>query len=137
MLQFYDGNGWEHRAIWGEDLISLANFRVGALPQTSQWVRLEVPAADVGLDGLTVSGIAFILYDGHAWFDRTGKYSRVNVALHKSATQSSTLNVDASNPTADRAVDGNTSGNWSDLSIAHTAVENQPWWQLDLGSVPP
>ncbi|MFK7926246.1 MAG: lamin tail domain-containing protein [Bacteroidia bacterium] len=35
---------------------------------------------------------------------------------------------------ASRAVDGNTSGVWNNGSVAHTANEYQPWWQVDLGS---
>ena len=56
-----------------------------------------------------------------------------NVALTGTATQSST----AYGGDAARAVDGNTSGNWGDNSVTHTTVENQPWWQLDLGSLQP
>ena len=46
------------------------------------------------------------------------------------ATQSSTL----AGASADRAVDGNTNGNWIAGSITHTAYEANPWWQVDLGS---
>ena len=35
----------------------------------------------------------------------------------------------------DRAIDGNTSGNWGDNSVSITTFEHQPWWQVDLGSV--
>jgi RHS repeat-associated protein len=46
------------------------------------------------------------------------------------STQSST----ASPGTANRANDGNTDGNFADGSVSHTNLENQPWWQVDLGS---
>jgi hypothetical protein len=36
---------------------------------------------------------------------------------------------------ADRAVDGNTSGSYFDKSISHTQLELNPWWYVDLGSV--
>lgn len=36
--------------------------------------------------------------------------------------------------TANRAVDGNTNGNWSAKSVTHTASEASPWWELDLGA---
>jgi NedA-like, galactose-binding domain/PA14 domain len=55
-----------------------------------------------------------------------------NMAFGKRASQSSTP---LSNATADRAIDGNTSGNWADNSVNHTGYEHQPWWQVDLGSV--
>jgi alpha-L-fucosidase 2 len=54
-----------------------------------------------------------------------------NLAFNKTATQSST---DWSAP-ADRAVDGNTDGNFWNGSVTHTQVENQAWWHVDLGSV--
>jgi NedA-like, galactose-binding domain/PA14 domain len=55
-----------------------------------------------------------------------------SMAFGKTASQSSTP---LSNATADRAIDGNTSGNWADNSVNHTSFEHQPWWQVDLGSV--
>ena len=54
MLQWNDGN-WEHRAYWGGNQIdwgqdgSASRKHRGDLPAAGQWVRLEVPAADVGL----------------------------------------------------------------------------------------
>jgi PKD repeat protein len=71
MLQFYDGS-WEHRAYWGTPLIPWGGRNMGSLPPAGQWVRLEVPAAFVGLEGRMVSGVAFTLYDGRATWDRTG-----------------------------------------------------------------
>ena len=45
---------------------------MGALPPTGQWVRLAVPAAQVGLEGRTLNGMAFTLYGGRATWDHTG-----------------------------------------------------------------
>jgi galactose oxidase len=53
-----------------------------------------------------------------------------NLALKKATTQSSTDYGSISG----RAVDGNSSGLWSNQSVTHTTLENQPWWQVDLGS---
>lgn len=57
----------------------------------------------------------------------------VNVALGKSATQSSTL----SNfylPVASKAVDGNTDGFFTSGSTTHTNNGDlNPWWEVDLG----
>jgi len=72
-----DGSGWEHRAYWGENTIvagidgTSSRRRVGDLPPTGQWVRLEIPAADVGLEGKVINGMAYSIYDGQAWFDKT------------------------------------------------------------------
>jgi hypothetical protein len=52
-----------------------------------------------------------------------------NIAVGKAARQSSTANGGV----ASRAVDGNTSGNWTDLSVTQTISETKPWWQVDLG----
>lgn len=82
MLQWHTNDewGWEHRAFWGNDSQVGWGVRgqpsrtcLGPLPLAGQWVRLEVPAALVGLDNTAVDGLAFTLYDGHAWWDRSGR----------------------------------------------------------------
>src|SRR5262249_8731288 len=78
MLQWNVGSSWEHRAYWGADNIAWgtdgtnSRYAMGALPATGGWVRLAVPASLVGLDGQTVNGMAFTLYDGRAAFDNVG-----------------------------------------------------------------
>ncbi len=79
MLQWNNGD-WEHRAYWGANTITYwgvdgTNSRryMGALPATGGWVRLEVPAASVGLVGNTINGMAFTLIGGKATWDRAGK----------------------------------------------------------------
>ena len=52
-----------------------------------------------------------------------------NLALGKTAQQSST----AYGGNASRAIDGNTSGIWSQGSVTHTSNSFQPWWQVRLG----
>ncbi|MCH6255969.1 DUF6250 domain-containing protein [Puniceicoccaceae bacterium K14] len=52
-----------------------------------------------------------------------------NLALGKTATQSST----AYNAPAERAVDGNISGTFTDGSVTHTSDALDSWWQVDLG----
>ncbi|MEM9773706.1 MAG: PKD domain-containing protein [Chloroflexota bacterium] len=54
-----------------------------------------------------------------------------NLALNKSANQSSTGWSGA----ASRAVDGNTSGQYGNNSVTHTGSNTNAWWQVDLGSV--
>jgi hypothetical protein len=53
-----------------------------------------------------------------------------NLALGKSAAQSSTVGV----AVAAAAVDGNTDGNYYNGSVMHTNADNSPWWQVDLGA---
>lgn len=54
-----------------------------------------------------------------------------NLALNKSASQSS----EGWGGAASKAVDGNTDGNWVNNSVTHTYYDNQAWWQVDLGSL--
>jgi hypothetical protein len=84
MLQFHAPNGgWEHRAFWGADKIPWGRLdtpsrrRRGGLPEAGVWVRLEVPAADVGLaPGAMVNGWAFSQWGGTAHWDTAGVRSR-------------------------------------------------------------
>ncbi|MFV0458436.1 MAG: discoidin domain-containing protein [Actinomycetales bacterium] len=53
-----------------------------------------------------------------------------NVALRRPATQSSTYpGGDAS-----KAVDGSAETTWAAGSVAHTLSQDQPWWEVDLGT---
>ncbi|MEP6740891.1 MAG: carboxypeptidase regulatory-like domain-containing protein [bacterium] len=79
MLQWTDGS-WEHRAYWGANAYTLIGIDgtasrrfMGSLPAAGQWVRLEVPASQVGLEGHVLNGMAFTLYDGRATWDHAGK----------------------------------------------------------------
>ncbi|MFL6207438.1 MAG: hypothetical protein ACJ74W_01235 [Pyrinomonadaceae bacterium] len=78
MLQWFNGN-WEHRAYWGANSIGLGadgtdgRRYMGTLPAAGEWVRLEVPASLVGLEGSTLNGMAFMLYGGRASWDYAGK----------------------------------------------------------------
>jgi hypothetical protein len=80
MLSWCTSDGWEHRAFWGDNAITVwgadgtAGRRyMGALPATGQWVRLEVPAAAVQLEGLIATGMGFSLVNGRATWDQVGK----------------------------------------------------------------
>jgi hypothetical protein len=78
MLQWNDGS-WEHRAYWGANLIAYGNEGtqgrrfIGPLPALGQWVRLEVPASQLGLEGSTITGMAFSQVDGRVTWDLAGK----------------------------------------------------------------
>ncbi|HEX8180893.1 MAG TPA: Calx-beta domain-containing protein [Pyrinomonadaceae bacterium] len=146
MLQWDDGSStWAHRAYWGAD--NLPNWgtngtnsrrNMGALPPTGQWVRLEVPAYLVGLEGLTINSMAFTLYGGQATWDDAGKTGQGvvarNLAVGKAATQSSTYTAAPPGGPASLAVDGNTNGNYFGNSVSSTNLDTQAWWQVDLGA---
>jgi hypothetical protein len=63
----------------------------------------------------------------------TGGGTGTNVALGKTATQSTTL---PGYPTAGAAaaVDGNSDGAFFDGSVTATNLDPNPWWQVDLGA---
>ncbi len=81
MLQFNSNGSWDHRAFWGEDLISfgdigsdvVAHRPMGDLPASGGWVRLEVSADHVGLPpGSVINGMAFTQFGGKAYWDDAG-----------------------------------------------------------------
>jgi hypothetical protein len=79
MLQWKVGDtDWEHRAFWGADRISwgmtgtVSRLPMGRLPFSAEWVRLEVSAAAVGLVDRRVTGMAFTLWGGRAYWDYAG-----------------------------------------------------------------
>jgi len=79
MVQFHEGESWEHRAYWGANSVewgtdaSESRQSMGALPAAGKWVRLEIPVAKVGLEGKTLDGMAFTLFGGKATWDCAGK----------------------------------------------------------------
>ena len=80
MLGWNNGS-WDHRAYWGANSITYgengtdSRRYMGPLPAPGQWVRLEVPASQVGLEGSTLKGMDFSVYGGRATWDYAGKTS--------------------------------------------------------------
>jgi hypothetical protein len=78
LLQWQEGDKWEHGAYWGKNLIpegkdnSPARRNMGALPQAGHWTRLEVPARQVDLEGKTLRGMSFILHGGRCLWGASG-----------------------------------------------------------------
>lgn len=86
MIQFHTA-GWSHRAIWGADVIEFGKkgtserFVVGKLPEAGKWVRLEVAGEKLDLKpGMIVSGFAFTVKGGTAYFDKFGVSGREDPA---------------------------------------------------------
>ncbi|MGV3483174.1 MAG: PSD1 and planctomycete cytochrome C domain-containing protein, partial [Planctomycetaceae bacterium] len=87
MVQFHV-DGWKHRAVWGdEEKIPFGDpgthqkVPMGDLPEAGRWVRLEIPAADLGMQGgPTVTGYAFTQFGGSVTWDRLGVASRVDTS---------------------------------------------------------
>jgi hypothetical protein len=84
MIQFHTGK-WESRAVWGNpDVIpygqpnSPSRFGAGALPGAGKWARLEVDASAIDITpGEKITGIAFTLHGGTAYFDHMGVIARI------------------------------------------------------------
>jgi outer membrane biosynthesis protein TonB len=82
MLQWHAGDGYfSHRAYWGANKLewgsdgSPSRRNIGALPPPGQWTLLQIPASQVGLEGLTVTGMSFTIVNGRVTWDRIGKLS--------------------------------------------------------------
>ncbi len=56
-----------------------------------------------------------------------------NLSIGRNATESSTL-AGAVSARASSAVDGNTEGDYFQLSVTHTNADPNAWWQVDLGA---
>lgn len=85
MLQWRDSNNsFDHRAYWGANQIirgtnnTISRHYAGPLPPAGSWRKLEVDASKVGLEGVTVNGMAFVLFGGRATWDYAGKVKPVS-----------------------------------------------------------
>src|SRR5437667_4275973 len=46
---------------------------MGAVPAGGEWVRVEIPLSQFGIEETTLSVIDFAYVDGQVWFDHFGK----------------------------------------------------------------
>ncbi|MFO0845071.1 MAG: PSD1 and planctomycete cytochrome C domain-containing protein [Gemmataceae bacterium] len=95
MLQWHTDT-WRHRAFWGDNLVTFGadntdeRRRFDSLPQGGKWVKLEVPAASVGLKpGQTITGWAFTQHGGTVYWDRAG----INTEVPQSGAAYDTLSA--------------------------------------------
>ncbi len=84
----YHVEGWNHRAVWGEEgAIPFGKVRtpekvqMGGLPKAGEWVKLEVATEKLGLKpGMKVTGYAFTQFGGTVHWDRMSINSSVDPA---------------------------------------------------------
>src|SRR5260370_723366 len=83
MLQWNTG-AWQHRAYWGDNVIPFGadatteRRAMGSLPEAGKWARLEVEAANVGLNpGIVIQGWAFTQHGGTVYWDKAGIVTRL------------------------------------------------------------
>src|SRR6185312_4913092 len=133
MFQWNDGTSWEHRAYWGANSVAWGTdttpslFKAGTIPAAGQWARLEVPASSVGLEGASVSGMAFTLYGGRVTFDNSGKTSVTNSAP-----------TNSTGGTGDTKTNTGSTGDTNTNSSGTNALSNTSVWfddALPLGAV--
>jgi hypothetical protein len=78
LLEWNTPTGAIHRAYWGENLIErgsegrVTRLRIGDLPPTGRWVRMDVAAAAMEYERATLDGMGFVLFDGRAAFGPSG-----------------------------------------------------------------
>jgi alpha-L-fucosidase len=92
------------------------------------------PSVVQGTNGISISMASQYINSLDTIIKLQFDYTRplfTNLALGKTATQSST----GYGGVPGRAVDGNVDGNFNNNSITHTNNDSQAWWQVDLGSV--
>lgn len=156
MLQWLEAGSWQHRAYWGANNITwgtngTASRRyMGPLPPTGGWVRLEVLASAVGLEGKTVTGMAFALYDGRATWDFAGKSSALqpselqftvnDLVISEDAGQATLTVVRTGDAAAAASVDYTTANNTAIAGIDYVATNGTlqfaPWENSRTISVP-
>jgi hypothetical protein len=117
------------------DLLSIAAVRLETpAPMPVSNVSLSALSADVKAPKVRIvrvelPGKARFLHLAEVQVFSGGQ----NVALKGTAKQSSTdFGGDAK-----RAIDGNTNGDYNANSVCHTATEDNPWWEVNLGQEMP
>jgi RHS repeat-associated protein len=90
---------------------------MGPLPAAGGWVKLEIPASAVGLEGKIVNGMAFTLYGGRAAWDKTGKISTIPPIVLGPPINNKVYTVD---PATNRL----TSVNGAPMSLSYDAAGN-------------
>jgi len=135
MLQWDDGS-WDHRAYWGANLLNYgvegtAGDRfMGPLPPVGRWVRLEVPARLVALEGSTLRGMAFTLYGGQAAWDYVGKRFPTAASISRIAGGITISWPSVAGQTYRIVSKTNlTAPNWSELSGPVTATNSTTTWR--------
>lgn len=88
MIQLHVGGGWNHRAFWGEEgaipfgqVRTPERVKMGALPKTGEWVKLDIPIDKIGLKpGMKVTGYSFTQFGGTVTWDHLSMSSHVDPA---------------------------------------------------------
>ena len=71
---WYSSSAGYKSAYLGQNVIGGENIDLGALPTTSDWVRVEVPFSQLGFSSTNVTKVELSYADGQVWFDHIGKH---------------------------------------------------------------
>jgi hypothetical protein len=131
MLQWYDGS-WEHRAYWGANSLNYGTDNtpgkrfMGTLPPAGSWVQLSVPASQINLEGHTLNGMAFTLFNGRATWDTVGR----RTAAQTVSASTPRLSLSASGATVTW---NSTSG--SVYQVSYKSNLTDPAWTVGSGNI--
>jgi hypothetical protein len=131
MLAWSDCYGCAHRAYWGANEIdygedgTYSRLSIGPLPPSGSWVRLEVPASRLELEGVALGGLALFVFNGRATWDSIGVHAGPPLGFTSVRVTAGTLMINwqvppgAPTPTLQEAtvLDDNPS-DWSTVSGA-------------------
>jgi len=143
MLQWNNGS-WEHRAYWGASINTfgvegtVSRRSMGPLPATGKWVRLEVPARSVGLEGAVLKGMAFTLWGGQVTWDYVGN-RHATTATAKSVSGGIALTWPSEAGQSYRIVCKTNlfTPDWTELSGPITATDSTTTWTDTTSSTDP
>jgi autotransporter-associated beta strand protein len=125
-LQIWNGIAWQTiytgTTIGGTNEISFAEV------QTTK-VRMNITGASA-----PPAISEFQIFDVGGFIAAPAPAPNYDYALGGIATQSSTYSASGAPQVANRAIDGNTDGVWSDNSVSCTAGTELGWWEVDLQS---
>lgn len=138
MLSWFDGSSWEHRAYWGADQIgygvnnTVSRRYVGPRPATGSWIRIAVPASQVGLAGRSIYGMGFAAYGGRVTWDGVGKIAATNDVAPPTVTITSPANGATVQGNVTLAVTANDNVRVNTVALLvdevfHQAVQSSPY----------
>lgn len=75
VLSWHAAGGAWSSAYYGQTLLGGESGYVslGGIPSQATWIRVDIPASQLGLENVAVDGFQVQLYDGQVWFDRLSK----------------------------------------------------------------
>lgn len=143
LIEVYnDLNGTSHQPLpAGSFTIDMADVVIAKGNKASDTVQVSVKSSylqegthyllPITISSVSGGGINLNPLSKNKFFIISGTFP--NIAVDKPTEQSSTT----AGGVSERAVDGNTNGDWGGGSLTHTIGIGEDWWQVDLEAVSP